>query len=230
MPSVLSDVRFQGYRLDLIQLIAILPSQRAHHGHPISMGCRTEPPLTIYCAERTEPSPEHLDDPAMKSETAANRYRREAEECRQNAEKAMRPVDREAWLRLAADWAKLAAGVELNILARQTTQMMRPQARACCPPTAPGVGLARQYAGHAAQFKKPAPKTAIAATGTAQPRRRLVRRVGGLRTVGLARRSLPCPQASAGSRSTSFRRPRQRLAPASISSGLRAVRGSAPSL
>jgi len=48
MPSVLSDVRFQGYRLDLIQLIAILPSQRAHHGHPISMGCRTEPPLTIY--------------------------------------------------------------------------------------------------------------------------------------------------------------------------------------
>jgi hypothetical protein len=26
----------------------------------------------------------------------------------------MRPVDREAWLRLAADWAKLAAGAELN--------------------------------------------------------------------------------------------------------------------
>jgi hypothetical protein len=50
----------------------------------------------------------------MKSETAANRYRREAEECRRNAEKAMRPVDREAWLRLAADWAKLAAGAELN--------------------------------------------------------------------------------------------------------------------
>jgi len=50
----------------------------------------------------------------MKSETAANRYRREAEECRQNAEKAMRPIDREAWLRLAADWAKLAAGWELN--------------------------------------------------------------------------------------------------------------------
>src|SRR5258705_1581063 len=66
MPSVLSDVRFQGYRLDLIQLIAILPSQRAHHGHPISMGCRTEPPLTIYCAERTEPSPEHLDDPEVR--------------------------------------------------------------------------------------------------------------------------------------------------------------------
>jgi hypothetical protein len=50
----------------------------------------------------------------MKSETAANRYRREAEECRRNAEKAMRPVDREAWLRLAADWAKLAADAKLN--------------------------------------------------------------------------------------------------------------------
>lgn len=107
-------MQVEAYRLDLIQLIAIPPSQPARYGHPISMGCRTEPPLTIYCAERTEPSPEHLDDPAMKSETAANRYRREAEECRRNAEKAMRPVDREAWLRLAADWAKLAAGAELK--------------------------------------------------------------------------------------------------------------------
>jgi hypothetical protein len=40
----------------------------------------------------------------------------------------------------------------------------------------------------------------------------------GLRTVGLARPSLPAPRPPAGSRSTSFRRPRQRLAPASISS------------
>jgi hypothetical protein len=173
-----------------------------------------------------------LDDPDMKSETATNRYRREAEECRQNAEKAMRPVDREAWLRLAADWAKLAAGVELNnSLLDKTTQMMRPQARACCPPTAPGVGLARQYAGHAAQFKEPAPKTAIAATGTAQPRRRLVRRVGGLRTVGLARRSLPAPQASGVAFHVLS------SAEAALGAGfdlehigLRAVRGSAPSL
>jgi hypothetical protein len=32
---------------------------------------------------------------------------------RRNAEKAMRPVDREAWLRLAADWAQLAEGAGL---------------------------------------------------------------------------------------------------------------------
>jgi hypothetical protein len=42
----------------------------------------------------------------------ADRYRREAEECRQNAESAIREIDREAWLRLAADWAKLAEGAE----------------------------------------------------------------------------------------------------------------------
>jgi len=43
-----------------------------------------------------------------------NKYRREAEECRLNAESALRPIDREAWLRLAADWAKLAEGAELT--------------------------------------------------------------------------------------------------------------------
>jgi len=44
----------------------------------------------------------------------ANKYRCEAEECRRNAERALRPIDRDAWLRLAADWAKLAEGVELT--------------------------------------------------------------------------------------------------------------------
>ena len=44
----------------------------------------------------------------------ADRYRREAEECRQNGRKALREIDREAWLRLAADWAKLADSSELD--------------------------------------------------------------------------------------------------------------------
>ena len=44
----------------------------------------------------------------------ASKYRREAEECRRNAERASRPIDREAWLRLAADWAKLAEGAEFS--------------------------------------------------------------------------------------------------------------------
>jgi hypothetical protein len=57
----------------------------------------------------------------MMSETAEQRYRREAEECRQNAEQAKNPVDQEAWLRLADDWMKLARSAELN-RAMQTIQ------------------------------------------------------------------------------------------------------------
>ena len=52
----------------------------------------------------------------MKRETPAQKYRRAAEECRLNAENAERSADREAWLRLAADWAKLAQSAELNPL------------------------------------------------------------------------------------------------------------------
>src|SRR5450631_3903507 len=104
---------------------------------------------------------------------------------------------------------------------------LEPQARAC---PALGVVLARQYAVHAAQFKNPAPKTAVAAIETAQPRRQLVRRVGELRTVGLARALATGPQASAGPRSTSFRRPRQRLAAASISSASACARRAAARL
>jgi hypothetical protein len=50
----------------------------------------------------------------MKSETPAQRYRREAEECQLNAQRAIRSVDRDAWLKLDADWTKLAESVELN--------------------------------------------------------------------------------------------------------------------
>jgi hypothetical protein len=64
-------------------------------------------------AQWTEPP---KDDPAMKSETPAQKYRREAEKCQLSAAKAVRTVDREAWLRLAADWTKLAESAELNPL------------------------------------------------------------------------------------------------------------------
>jgi hypothetical protein len=43
-----------------------------------------------------------------------DKYRREAEECRRNSESALRAIDRQAWLRLAADYAKLAEGAELT--------------------------------------------------------------------------------------------------------------------
>jgi hypothetical protein len=38
----------------------------------------------------------------------ADQYRQEAEECRKLAESAVSEPDKEAWLRLAADWIKLA--------------------------------------------------------------------------------------------------------------------------
>jgi hypothetical protein len=46
------------------------------------------------------------------SQTDAERFRKEAEECRELAEKAMSPLDKEAWVRLAEDWLKLAQEAE----------------------------------------------------------------------------------------------------------------------
>ncbi|MDA9415124.1 MULTISPECIES: hypothetical protein [unclassified Bradyrhizobium] len=41
-------------------------------------------------------------------EMEAHRFREEAEQCRVLAAQAVSPIDREAWLRLAEDWEKLA--------------------------------------------------------------------------------------------------------------------------
>ena len=45
-------------------------------------------------------------------QTDAERFRKEAQECRDLAEKAMSPLDKEAWLHLAEDWLKLAREAE----------------------------------------------------------------------------------------------------------------------
>jgi hypothetical protein len=42
------------------------------------------------------------------------KYGRLAEECRQKAEAASLAVDRQAWLKLAEDWDKLARGADLR--------------------------------------------------------------------------------------------------------------------
>ena len=42
----------------------------------------------------------------------AERYRQMAEECRQKAEKAFSPLDKEAWLKLAADWLLMVRLIE----------------------------------------------------------------------------------------------------------------------
>jgi hypothetical protein len=41
-----------------------------------------------------------------------DRFRKQAEDCRQKAERAVSPHDRDFWLRLAADWTKLAQSAE----------------------------------------------------------------------------------------------------------------------
>jgi hypothetical protein len=46
------------------------------------------------------------------TEIDVERFRREAEECRQQAERTLAPIDKEAWLRRAADWTKLAEDAE----------------------------------------------------------------------------------------------------------------------
>jgi hypothetical protein len=45
------------------------------------------------------------------SEEAAE-FRKQAEECREQATKATSPLDKEAWLRVAEDWSKLAMAVD----------------------------------------------------------------------------------------------------------------------
>jgi hypothetical protein len=42
----------------------------------------------------------------------AARFRQQAEDCRQQAAKTVSPLDKEAWLRVAEEWLKLAVSVE----------------------------------------------------------------------------------------------------------------------
>jgi hypothetical protein len=44
------------------------------------------------------------------TENDTERFRQQAEECRREADKAISPLDKEAWLRLAADWLKACSG------------------------------------------------------------------------------------------------------------------------
>lgn len=52
----------------------------------------------------------------MTSNTRAQKFRLESEECQLNAEKAENPADREAWLQLANHWTRLAQAAQLSPL------------------------------------------------------------------------------------------------------------------
>ena len=42
----------------------------------------------------------------------AAKFRKQADECREQAERAINPLDKERWLRLARDWTKMAQDAE----------------------------------------------------------------------------------------------------------------------
>ena len=44
----------------------------------------------------------------------ADRYRKQADECREQAAKAVSPLNKEAWLRVAEEWLKLVLSAEAN--------------------------------------------------------------------------------------------------------------------
>jgi hypothetical protein len=46
------------------------------------------------------------------SKDDAVRFRKQAEECREQAARAISPLDKESWLRVAEEWLKLAMTVE----------------------------------------------------------------------------------------------------------------------
>jgi hypothetical protein len=46
------------------------------------------------------------------TENDQERYRRRADECLQQAENARNPMDKEAWLKMAAEWTQLAQDAE----------------------------------------------------------------------------------------------------------------------
>jgi hypothetical protein len=50
--------------------------------------------------------------PIAMSDDYAAKFRRQAEECRAQAAKAVNPIDKEAWLRLAEEWLKMASSVD----------------------------------------------------------------------------------------------------------------------
>jgi gluconate kinase len=55
----------------------------------------------------------------------ADHYRQQAEECREQAARALRDEDRESWLKLAAKWQRMAD--EAHRPAQQGQQAQQPQ-------------------------------------------------------------------------------------------------------
>jgi hypothetical protein len=50
--------------------------------------------------------------PVAMSDDYAARFRKQAEECRAQAAKAVNPIDKDAWLLLAEEWLRMASSVD----------------------------------------------------------------------------------------------------------------------
>jgi hypothetical protein len=61
----------------------------------------------LFVRDRTDLCAAGLYDPAIMDDDSA-KYRKQADECREQAGKAYSPLDKEAWLRVAGEWLKLA--------------------------------------------------------------------------------------------------------------------------
>lgn len=46
----------------------------------------------------------------QRSVSDVDQFRKQAEECRQQAEETINPLDKESWLQLSGEWTKLALG------------------------------------------------------------------------------------------------------------------------
>jgi hypothetical protein len=46
------------------------------------------------------------------AEDDADRFRRQAQECVEQAERSISPLDKETWLRVAAEWMRLARSLD----------------------------------------------------------------------------------------------------------------------
>jgi hypothetical protein len=82
---------------------------------PLSLAKRDGPnaewPLLVAVFGRL-PSKSLLCNITAMSNHEAARFRQQAEDCRQQAAKTVSPLDKEAWLRVAEEWLKLAVSVE----------------------------------------------------------------------------------------------------------------------
>ena len=74
--------------------------------------CGPSAPPSWGCLLPAEPNSLFRIIPVAMTDTDADRFRKKAEEGSQQAERSVSQLEREHWLRLAADWIKLAENAE----------------------------------------------------------------------------------------------------------------------